>query len=130
MSHVPVTTLNTLDPRIQRLNLKREAEGDTNTNSHLVTYEVFHQEKRGKQPVHAGIVHAPTPELALMYAKEQYGRRGKTANLWVVKTSEVFTFSSEDEDVFETVPEKTFRDPAFYKVRDRIEAFKLKNTQV
>lgn len=126
MSHVP---LNSLDPRIQRLDLKKLADGETHTNSHLVTYEVFHQEKRGKQPTHVGIVHASTPEIALMYAKEQYSRRGKTANLWVVKTSEVYTFASEDEDVFETTPEKTFRDPAFYKVRDRIEAYRLKNNQ-
>lgn len=62
-----------------------------------------------------------------MFAKEQYARRGKTANLWVVKTSDVYTFNSEDEEIFETTPEKTFRDPAFYKVRERIEAFQAKN---
>ena len=115
-----------LDPRINRLDLKRVADGEP-TASHLITWEVFHQEKRGKQPSHAGIVHASTPETALMFAKEQYARRGKTANLWVVKTSDVYTFSSEDEDIFETTPEKTFRDPGFYKVRERIEAYQAKN---
>jgi 1,2-phenylacetyl-CoA epoxidase PaaB subunit len=59
-------------------------------------------------------------------AKEIFGRRGKTTNLWVVKTSDVYTFSSEDEDMFETTPEKTFRDPAYYKVRDKIEKFQQK----
>ena len=115
-----------LDPRIERLDLKRVAE-DEQTVSHLVTWEVFHQEKRGKQPSHAGIVHASTPEMALMFAKEQYARRGKTTNLWVVKTADVYTFSTEDEDIFETTPEKTFRDPGFYKVRERIEAYQAKN---
>ena len=119
--------MNSLDPRIKRLDLKKIEEGIVQTNSHLITYEVFHQEKRGKQAVHAGVVHASNPELALMAAKETFGRRGKTANLWVVKSSDVYTFSSEDEDLFETTPEKMFRDPAFYKVRDRIAAFQLKN---
>ena len=119
--------MNSLDPRIKRLDLKKEEENPVETNSHLVTWEVFHQEKRGKQPVHVGIVHASNPELALVMAKETFGRRGKTSNLWVVKTSDVYTFSSEDEDIFETAPEKLFREPATYKVRDRIEAYRLKN---
>lgn len=119
--------MNSLDPRIKRLDAKKLEEGTITTNSHLVTWEVFHQEKRGKQPVHVGIVHAAGPELALVMAKETFGRRGKTANLWVVKTSDVYTFSSEDEDIFETTPEKLFREPGTYKVRDRIEAYRLKN---
>lgn len=114
---------NSLDPRVQRLDLKKAGEGEEHTNSHLITWEVFHQEKRGKQVVHVGIVHASTPEMALVMAKEVFGRRGKTTNLWVTKTSDVYTFSPEDEEMFETTPEKTFRDPAAYKVRDRIEKF-------
>lgn len=119
--------MSSLDPRINRLDFKRISEGETQTNSHLITWEVFHQEKRGKQVIHVGIVHAPSPEMALVLAKEQYARRGKTTNLWVTKTSDVFTFGSEDEDIFETVPEKMFRDPAYYKVRDRIEKFQNRN---
>jgi ring-1,2-phenylacetyl-CoA epoxidase subunit PaaB len=114
--------MNTLDPRIKRLSLSSSLD-EEKTNSHLVTWEVFHQEKRGKQAVHVGIVHAANPEMALVMAKEVFGRRGKTTNLWVVKTSEVYTFTEEDESMFETTIEKTFRDPAYYKVRDRIEKF-------
>lgn len=115
-----------LDPRINRLDLQRASEGHQNTNTHWVTFEVFHQDKRGKQTVHVGIVHAPSPEMALVFAKEQYSRRKNTANLWVVKSSDVYTFSHHDEDIFETTPEKTFREPGFYKVRERIEEFKNK----
>ncbi len=122
--------MSSLDPRVNRLDLQRISEGEQQTNTHLITYEVFHQEKRGRQVVHVGIVHASTPEMALILAKEQYARRGKTTNLWVVKTSDVFTFANSDDDIFETVPEKTFRDPAAYKVRDRIEAYRLKNKQI
>lgn len=119
--------MSSLDPRVNRLDFKKVAEGEVHTNSHLITWEVFHQDKRGKQVVHVGIIHASTPEMALILAKEQYARRGKTTNLWVTKTSDVYTFNTEDEDVFETTPEKTFRDPAFYKVRDRIEKFQNRN---
>ena len=115
--------MNSLDPRIKRLDLKDGETQPVHTNSHLITWEVFHQDKRGKQHGHVGSVHASSPELALIMAKEVFGRRGKTANLWVVKTSDVFTFQTEDEDMFETTPEKTFRDPADYKVRDRIERY-------
>ena len=118
--------MDTLDPRIKRLSLETSTEVEK-TNSHLITYEVFHQEKRGKHVTHVGIVHASNPEMALVMAKEVFGRRGKTTNLWVTKTSDVYTFSSEDEDLFETTPEKMFRDPAYYKVRDRIEKFQNKN---
>ena len=117
--------MNTLDPRIKRLSLDPSTEVEK-TNSHLITYEVFHREKRGKHVTHVGIVHASNPEMALVMAKEVFGRRGKTTNLWVVKTSDVYTFGSDDEDMFETTPEKTFRDPAYYKVRDRIEKFQNK----
>jgi len=129
---VPVTSsprhlvTSSLDPRINRLDLQRTAAA-AQTSSHLITWEVFHQEKRGKQPAHVGVVHASSPEMAMLFAKEQYARRGKTTNLWVVKTADVYTFHYEDEDIFETTPEKTFRDPAFYKVRDRIEAYQAKN---
>ena len=70
------------------------------------TYEVFHQKKRGEQHVHAGVVHAPDPEMALVFAKEQYGRRLKCANIWVVKTSDIYSLGYENEDMFETTPEK------------------------
>jgi ring-1,2-phenylacetyl-CoA epoxidase subunit PaaB len=119
---------SSLDPRIRRIDLEHVKNGVAPTNSHWITFEVFHQDKRGKQPIHVGIVHAPSPEIALMFAKEQYARRKETSNLWVVKSSEVYTFAPEDDDIFETTPEKTFRDPGFYKVRDRIEAYKNKTS--
>lgn len=112
-----------LDPRINRLDLSRN-EGPTGEHEHFPTYEVFHQERRGAQPVHAGIVHAPNPELALIFAKEQYGRRLKTANLWVVKTSDIYTLRRQDEDFFSTTPQKKYREAAGYSVREKIEAFK------
>jgi ring-1,2-phenylacetyl-CoA epoxidase subunit PaaB len=116
-----------LDPRVNRIDLNKVGAEEQHTNSHLITWEVFHQDKRGKQVVHVGIVHASTPEMALIVAKEQYSRRGATTNIWVAKTSDVYSFNTEDEDIFETTPDKTFRNPEFYKVRDRIEAYRAKH---
>lgn len=121
--------MNSLDPRVSRLHLNENDSNPVHTNTHLITWEVFHQEKRGKQHTHVGVVHAATPEMALVMAKEAFGRRGKTTSIWVTKTSDVFAFRNEDEDIFETTPEKTFRDPADYKVRDRIEKFQKQQLQ-
>jgi ring-1,2-phenylacetyl-CoA epoxidase subunit PaaB len=116
------------DPRIKQLNIQ-----DADQNPTLLiekdswpSYEVFHQAKRGKQHVHAGSVHAPTPEMAMVFAKEQYARRLNTSNLWVVKTADIYAFSYEDQDMFETTPGKKHREASGYMVRNKIEAFKKK----
>jgi len=117
-----------LDPRIERANLDYDAQIDPLAEmDQFQTYEVFHQTKRGQQHVHVGIVHAPSPEMALVYAKEQFTRRGKTSNLWVVPSGSVMATEYFDEDIFETTPEKDYRDASVYKVMDRINAYKAKN---
>lgn len=120
--------INSLDPRIAR-----EKINEDNTIAPLTemdqfeTYEVFHQKKRGDQHVHAGIVHAPNAEMALLFAKEQYGRRGLSVNIWVVKTNNVFASDYDDADIFETVPEKQYREAGGYKVMDKINKYKKEN---
>ena len=99
-----------------------------NKEEHGITYEVFHQKKRGAQHVHCGIVHASSPEMALLFAKEQFARRGETTNIWVVKTEDVYVSEYEDSDIFETTPEKNYRDPSGYKVMDKINEFKKRQT--
>ncbi|MCB9245216.1 MAG: 1,2-phenylacetyl-CoA epoxidase subunit B [Flavobacteriales bacterium] len=119
-----------LDPRITRANLDLEEQIDPlNELDQFQTYEVFHQKKRGQQHVHVGIVHAPNADMALLYAKEQYARRGVTSNLWVVPSSCVTATEYFDEDIFATTAEKIYRDPATYKVMDRIQAFKERQAQ-
>lgn len=120
---------NSLDPRIKRLQLSDKKDGEFLTvKEHWTTYEVFHQKKRGDQHVHVGIVHAPSPELALVFAKEQYGRRQVCVNLWVVSTIEVYSLATEDEDMFYNAvsEDKKYRDASGFKVRDRISKYKLK----
>ena len=48
-------------------------------------FEVFRQERKGQAFQHAGSVEAPDEQFAEAYAREQYGRRGESAALWVVE---------------------------------------------
>ncbi|GIV44943.1 MAG: hypothetical protein KatS3mg035_2066 [Bacteroidia bacterium] len=115
-----------LDPRVNRLNLPQEYnEGfePAQDMDQWQTYEVFHQRNRGEQHVHVGCVHAPSPELALLFAKEQYARRSKCANLWVVKTADITPSDYEDEDIFIPAVDKTYREAYGYKVRPLINTF-------
>ena len=90
------------------------------------TYEVFHQERRGDQPIHVGSLHAPSIELALVMAKEQYARRSRTVAIWVVPTSAIMAINTEDADIFETTPEKDYREAKGYRVGTKIKAWKKK----
>ena len=119
--------IKSLDPRITRAGIDDESNiGEQQPLDQWQTYEVFQQKKRGTQHVHVGSLHAPNPDLAILFAKEQYARRGTCTNLWVVKTSDVFATDYEDEDIFATTPDKRYREAEIYKVMDRIQAYKAK----
>jgi ring-1,2-phenylacetyl-CoA epoxidase subunit PaaB len=113
------------DPRVNRLDLQNNPQvQNIAEDENWQTWEVFHQKKRGEHHIHVGIVHAPDEQLALVFAKEQYGRRLQCANIWVVKSSNIFSLGYDDEDMFETTPGKIYREATGYKVRDKINAFK------
>lgn len=117
--------IKSLDPRIAREQITTDNAIDPLTPmDNWETYEVFHQKKRGDQHMHVGIVHAPNPEMALLFGKEQYGRRGVTANIWVVKTANVFASEYDDVDMFDTTPEKQYREAGGYKVMEKINRYK------
>ncbi len=116
-----------LDPRVNRMNLPEEAkEGEqvVEQKDYGVTYEVFLQKKKGTQHCHAGIVHAPDAETALVFAKEQFTRRGEATNVWVVKSAEILATSYSDTDIFESAPSKVHREPGTYKVKEKVKKFK------
>jgi ring-1,2-phenylacetyl-CoA epoxidase subunit PaaB len=123
--------IKSLDPRISRAGLDDQSGiGALEPMDQWQTYEVFQQKKRGTHHTHVGSLHAPNHEMAILFAKEQYARRGQCVNLWVVKTADVFATSYEDEDIFATTPEKTYREAEVYKVMDRIQAFKEKQEKI
>ncbi len=116
--------MNSFDPRINRVKLPALEEfKPLEPLQEWETYEVFHQKKRGDQHIHVGIVHAPDNDTALMFAKESFGRRRQTANLWVVKSRDVVPTDYDDQDIFETTPEKTYREASDYYCMDRIRKY-------
>jgi phenylacetate-CoA oxygenase PaaH subunit len=63
-----------------------------------VIFEVFRQEKKGQAFAHAGSVEAPDAGFAEAWAREQYGRRGESVALWLVRRDalrEVHDFPDE-----------------------------------
>ena len=120
--------IKSLDPRVTRAQIdENNSISPLNEMDQWETYEVFHQKKRGDQHMHVGIVHAPNAEMAFLFAKEQFGRRGVSVNIWVVRTKDVFVSEYEDQDIFETVPEKIYREAGGYKVMDKINKYKKAN---
>jgi ring-1,2-phenylacetyl-CoA epoxidase subunit PaaB len=121
-------TISSLDPRINRAGIPEDPETAFIPKEQLdqfQTYEVFVQTKSGGHHNHVGSVHAPDPEIAMAFAKEQYCRRGQTFNVWVAVTSSIFSLDIQDADFFETVPDKTYREVNDYiNTREKIEAFK------
>lgn len=117
--------IKSLDPRINRAEIEQDNSIEPLKElDQWETYEVFHQKKRGDQHMHVGIVHAPNADMALLFGKEQYGRRGLSVNIWVVRTRDVFTTDYDDSDIFDTVPEKQYREAGGYKVMDKINKYK------
>ena len=47
-------------------------------------YEVFRRNRHAEPLQHAGSVEAPDDALALVYARQVFGRRGESELLWVV----------------------------------------------
>jgi ring-1,2-phenylacetyl-CoA epoxidase subunit PaaB len=52
-------------------------------------FEVFRQERKGQPVQHAGSVSAPDGRFAEIYAREQFGRRSESEELWLVPRSAV-----------------------------------------
>jgi phenylacetate-CoA oxygenase PaaH subunit len=52
-------------------------------------FEVFRQERKGQPLQHAGTVTAPDLRFAEIYAREQYGRRQESEELWLVPRSSI-----------------------------------------
>ncbi|OEJ99465.1 hypothetical protein [Roseivirga misakiensis] len=100
--------LESLDPRVNRLELPETFESPMAAKDEMdqfETYQAFVQTKEGKPFEHAGIVHAPNEEMAFLFAKEQFSRRGMFCNaLCVVKTEliQVSAFTDNLQDVYDT----------------------------
>lgn len=101
--------LTSLDPRITRLGLP-DAPPSIQPKEALdqfETFEVFHQKKEGAAYVYVGPVHAPTADVAFLFAKEQYSRRFPCTGMWVVPTRAVLVtrYVGDTESVYDLLTE-------------------------
>ena len=103
--------IESLDPRVTRLGIPAQQEEPTEevTENQFITFQVFTQRKEDKPFEHAGIVHAPNIDMALIFAKEQYSRRNTCSGLAVADTSKVKTTAVTDakEDVYDLIQQPT-----------------------
>ena len=100
--------LTSLDPRIRRWDLPASPDNQVAKKDldQFQTYEVFHQKRADTPFAYVGPVHAPDPEVAFLYAKEQYSRRSTCTGLWVVKTQHVqlSPYVGDNESVYQALP--------------------------
>lgn len=82
-------------------------------------WEVFVRPRRGLAYTHAGSVHAPDAETALLNARDAYTRRGDTASVWVVRSTEIHA-SSDPEAMFDPADDKPYRHPTFYEIPEEV----------
>lgn len=89
-------------------------------------YSIFHMIKRGTQHSYAGIVNADSPENALGCAKSLIERKKPVLNVWLVETAAMLKTTEEDKAIWETTPEKLFREAIDYKTAEKLKSFKEK----
>ena len=83
-------------------------------------FEVFHQRSRGEAHVHVGAIHAYDADMALVMAKEQFGRHPTCVNLWVVDAEHIHATSYEDADMFAPAFDKSYREAFGYDMVKRM----------
>lgn len=81
-------------------------------------YEVFRREKVGGPMVHAGSVTATSDDLALIYARESFGRRGESQELWVVPRAAVLLL--DDADMLSPAIDRGYRTVEGYRLREKL----------
>lgn len=88
-----------------------------------IPYEIFHLMKRGKQHVHVGCVEAASPDEAMAAARKQFDKGAVVFNIWAVPKKDIRYTSSDEADLWLTLPEKKFRDATDYKGGQKLKEF-------
>ncbi|HEX6893292.1 MAG TPA: phenylacetic acid degradation b [Chryseolinea sp.] len=104
--------------------IPQPSEGGGKTDS----FEIYLLQKRGKQPVHAGQVVADSPERAMWNAREHLNKGSQVFQLWAIKTDDIRFTTADENDLWQTLPEKKFRDASDYKGGEKLKEFLEKNS--
>lgn len=87
------------------------------------TFEIYQLAKRGKQHVNVGNVEANSPANAMLTAKNLFGAGKMVYNVWAIEKNKIRFTSDEEKDLWNTLPEKKFRDASDYKGGDKLKEF-------
>lgn len=98
-------------------------EESQTTNTPKTSYEIYHLLKRGKQHLHAGTVEAATPQEAMHSARQKFGTDKTVYNVWAIRTDAIRFTTPEEKDLWNTLPEKKFRDATDYKGGDKLKSY-------
>jgi len=93
------------------------------------SYELYHLTKRGKQHVHVGTNEARSPKEAMSRAKQKFNSGKGICNVWVIRTRDIRFTLPDERELWNTLPEKKFRDASDYKGGDKLKAFLGTNNQ-
>lgn len=85
-------------------------------------YEVFVQLERGRPHMHAGSVDAPDDEMALLFAREHYGRDQPCVQLWVVPRDAILRTDAQRDLVFR-LTDQSYRFARGYNVGEKWRRF-------
>lgn len=88
----------------------------------LKPYEVFIQLERGKPHSYAGSVDAADDEMALLFAREHFGRDQACAQIWVVPRSAIIRTDYEKDLVFR-LTDQDYRFAKGYNVGEKWKKF-------
>ncbi|GAB6934134.1 hypothetical protein JCM14720_00540 [Calditerricola yamamurae] len=83
-------------------------------------YEVFVQYNKTDHHVHVGNVLAPSPDLALHVARENFLRRDRAVSIWVVRREDIHATSYQDPDFFARETDKSYREVSGYTENGRL----------
>ena len=87
------------------------------------TFEIFQLPKRGKQAVQTGAIEANSPQEALALAHRQCTTTPMPYAFWAMDRRAIRFTSPEEQDFWQTLPDKKFRDAAAYKGGEKLQRF-------
>ena len=102
----------------------------TSSGGEKKSYEIFLLQKRGKQSVHVGQLNATSPEDAMWNAKQQFNKGTQVFQVWAIATEDIRFTADDENDLWQTLPEKKFRDASDYKGGDKLKEFLDRNNRL
>ncbi|WP_245739719.1 phenylacetic acid degradation protein [Thermoflavimicrobium dichotomicum] len=82
-------------------------------------YEVFVQKSHADHHVHVGSLMAPSPDLAMQLARENFLRRDSAVNLWIVPREYIYT-TPYSSDFFAREMDRKYREVGGYTENGRL----------